>query len=59
MQYFANVIMQPALSSKNNKSFYKLKVVNNVSLKLRASDALRHKSRVNYKGVTESIFLLH
>ena len=51
--------MQPVLSSKNNKSFYKLKVVNNVSLKLRASDALRHKSRVNYKGVTESIFLLH
>ena len=28
---------------------------NNVSLKFKISDTLRHKLKVNYKGVTESI----
>ena len=50
-------MIQSALSSKNNKCLYKLKVINNVSLKLKISDALCHELKTNYKGVTESIVL--
>ena len=57
--YNVSLIIQPALSSKNNKCLNKLKVIKNVSLKFKISDALRHKLKVNYKGVTESTFLLH
>ena len=53
------LVIQPALSSKNNKCLYNLKVINNVSLKFKISDALRHKLKANYKSVTESIVLLH
>ena len=51
--------MQQALSSKNNKRLYKLKEINNVSLKSKISNALHHKLKVSYKGVTRSIFPLH
>ena len=43
------------LSSKN-KCLNKLKVIKNVSPKLKISDALRLKVKVNYKGLTESTF---
>ena len=52
------LIIQPALLSKKRKCFYKLNVINNVSLKFKLSDTLRHKLKVNYQGVTESIFPL-
>ena len=53
------LIIQAALSSTKKECLYRLKVINNVSLKFEISDALRHKLKVNYKGVTESIFPLH
>ena len=53
------LIIQAALSSTKKECLYRLKVINNVSLKFKVSDALRHKLKVNYKGVTESIFPLH
>ena len=55
------LIIQSALSrkNKNNKCLYRLKVVNNVSLKFEISDAYRDKLKVSYKGVSESIVLLY
>ena len=57
--YNISLIIQLASSSKNNNCFYKVKVINIVSFKFKISDTLRHKLKVNYKGVVESMFLLH
>ena len=48
IQYFAD---NPTSIIKQNKNrvFYKLKLINNVSLKSEISDALGHKLKVNYK----------
>ena len=57
--YNVSLIIQSALSSKNNKCLNKLKVINNISLKFEISDVLPHKLKVSYKGVSESVVLLH
>ena len=57
--YNISLIIQSALSGKNNKCLYELNVINNVSLKFKISDTLRRELKVSYKGVIKSIVLLH
>ena len=57
--YNISLIIQPALSSKNNKCLNKLKVIKNVSLKFKISDALHHKLKVNYNTTLKKVTITY